>query len=889
MASGTSKEGFGVFDLTPHKIAICHLIQSFAPPAQQPVPFPFHSAADHNRLGLFVLSLTRSCDDFVEPQLDDLMNQLKTVCSPVGEWLSELLVSSLTALMSPDDLFNFFEKLRGVVTTADCMNVEDDQIFLDPNSHLGVFLRCCILAFNMLSFEGICHIVTNIATYCNSTDSTYELPEEDLNDMVELLDGAGMDLETVVFDKYQHQIDMDTCSGDSSTLHVRSPRPHYTLPEGDDQQGFLRSKWQVEGYLNMQADALEKDAGSIPSNSLNSVLKLIKKFAPELYRAKYLQYLNGLYHNNFSSALDNLHGYYDFTAGLEGLFHRSSAMLSDNVVGRYETALLCLGAMHSRFGHSKKALQALTEAVRVSQMNNDDSCLAYTLAAIGNLMSEIGISSTDGDIGSLCSLGTSTDLGTPLSSQQQLLVLLKRSLKRADSLKLISLVAFNHLALAKFELKHVIRPLVSFGPKASTSLRTCPASVCKELRLSSHVLSEFGLDGSSQSHDNGAFSTSWIKNLTAVTNPWVKDSSKLVSSSNDYDIFHFNAQPNPIPGSVMQLVGESYLLRATSWEFYGSAPLVRTNALVYATCFADASSSKELSLAYIKLIQHLAVFKGYKEAFTTLKLAEEKFSSIAKIRIQLLKLQLVHERALHRGHLKVAQQACDEFGVLASSVSGVAMEIKTQASLRHARTLLAAKQFSQAAAVAHSLFCTCYKFDMQVENATVLLLLAEIHKKSGNPVLGLPYALACLSFCKSFNLDLLKASATLTLAELWLSLGPSHIKRASSLLYQTLQVILGHGGLELSARANITLAKCHLSDPSFSISEDPLAVLDPLSQAAEELQILEYHEMAAEAFYLMAMVYDSLGQLQKREEAAASFREHILALENPIDEDNQRI
>jgi hypothetical protein len=50
---------------------------------------------------------------------------------------------------------------------------------------------------------------------------------------------------------------------------------------------------------------------------------------------------------------------------------------------------------------------------------------------------------------------------------------------------------------------------------------------------------------------------------------------------------------------------------------------------------------------------------------------------------------------LCRGHLRVAQQICDEFGVLSSSVSGVDIELKTEASLRHARTLLAAKQFSQ--------------------------------------------------------------------------------------------------------------------------------------------------------------------------------------------------
>jgi hypothetical protein len=76
--------------------------------------------------------------------------------------------------------------------------------------------------------------------------------------------------------------------------------------------------------------------------------------------------------------------------------------------------------------------------------------------------------------------------------------------------------------------------------------------------------------------------------------------------------------------------------------------------------------------------------------------------------------------------------------------------------------------------------------------------------------------LASLSFCQSFNLDLLKASATLTLAELWLSLGSNHAKRALSLVHGAFPMILGHGGLELRARAYIAEAKCYLSDTSFS-------------------------------------------------------------------------
>lgn len=49
---------------------------------------------------------------------------------------------------------------------------------------------------------------------------------------------------------------------------------------------------------------------------------------------------------------------------------------------------------------------------------------------------------------------------------------------------------------------------------------------------------------------------------------------------------------------------------------------------------------------------------------------------------------------------------------------------------------------------------------------------------------------------------------------------------------------------------------------------------------------VQYHELAAEAFYLTAMVFDKLGRVEDREDAAASFKKHILALENPQDEED---
>ncbi len=101
------------------------------------------------------------------------------------------------------------------------------------------------------------------------------------------------------------------------------------------------------------------------------------------------------------------------------------------------------------------------------------------------------------------------------------------------------------------------------------------------------------------------------------------------------------------------------------------------------------------------------------------------------------------------------------------------------------------------------------------EKSDHYLLLVDV-QRAGSAVTGLPYALAGLTLSQSFSLDLLQVTAMVTLAELWLDLGVGHAARALLLLYQCLPIVLGHGGLELRARTNLAVARCHLSNPSFS-------------------------------------------------------------------------
>ncbi|GMG98864.1 hypothetical protein Nepgr_000704 [Nepenthes gracilis] len=708
----------GSFAITPHKVSVCILVQTYASPGQFFLPEPFSSVAQHNCFGLFLLVLIKSCDDILEPKLGELLSRLREISGLLDQQIVKCLTNKLSSLSSPDDLFNFFAELRGILGGPDSIVMEDDQISLDPNSNLGKFVRRCILAFNLLSFEGICHLLSNVESYHKEVlhgPSSISLSHlgDSINESEALLEYENMDLENFVYEKVSEEVEARKKASKAVPFHLHAPKSldgliqavefttqvrerspftlspiHASERSNEDTTLFLRANWQMQGYLLEQADQIEKHGSSFPFNMLESVLRQLHKLAPEMHRVHFLHYLNNLYHDDFPAALENLHRYFDYSAGMEG-FDIVSSLSGCNSFGRYEIALLCLGMMHFYFGHPKQALEVLTEGVRASQQHSNDSSLAYALTAICNLLSEFRMR-TAGILGSSYSPMTGT--GTSLTIQQQLFVLLRMTLNRAESLKLPQLVSANHLAMAKFDMRHVQRPLLSFGPKAYTNLRTCPANVIKDLRLSSHVICEFGPESSVLSVE-GAFSTVWMKNLQKATGSMVFTLENR--SGNDSNAFQFCTQPCSIPQSVLQLVGSTFLIRATAWEIYGSTSLSQINSLVYATCFADGSRMEDLALAYVKLVQHLAVYKGYKEAFTAFRIVEEKFQGISKSRILLLKLQLLHDSALHRGYLNLAYRACDELGVLASSVTGVDMELKTEAGLRRARTLLAAKQFDQ--------------------------------------------------------------------------------------------------------------------------------------------------------------------------------------------------
>jgi len=88
----------------------------------------------------------------------------------------------------------------------------------------------------------------------------------------------------------------------------------------------------------------------------------------------------------------------------------------------------------------------------------------------------------------------------------------------------------------------------------------------QKLRLSSHLIHQFDNESSIVTVD-GALSTSWLKNQRKPTTTLVFPPESGPESN--CDTLYSWLQSSSVPGSVLQLVGSSYLVRVTSWELYG--------------------------------------------------------------------------------------------------------------------------------------------------------------------------------------------------------------------------------------------------------------------------------------------------------------------------------
>lgn len=896
------------FLLSPHKLVMCVLLNAVgAPRTSSSANLVALSSYSRQRLALLLLEFFKGSGSLLEPSYEELEHNLESSLGS-GSAFSEELRNLLLSISSVEDLFNLFLSLRDLLalgqhsrSTLSISRLDDtDQLTVELSSTLGLFLRRCILSFNELSFEGTCRLLRELQNYCELVALAAETPsappespltryfqehqfldEGEKEDASPFLrrrgDGKGKGLQGggSKNQSKRHLEPMDvqeTPHKSAMEVHSASAREGGGKRNGK-RRYFLRTSAEVEAYLSEQAVMVEKNRSfqRLFSDGFVSRLCELKELAFHIPQVHYLQYLNCLYQKDYPAAMESLHRYFDFSAGEVSV--PGSTTHYDSGIGRLQAGLLGLGQMHSHMGHITMALQALNESILIAQQNNDNGCLLHALAALCNLFSEVGICTDDDERSQwIAQPGLDPEYKFYPAPEQHVVGLLKRCLCRALELKLPQLIGFSRLAIAKIKLQHVHKIGVVVRMRNSSQFGTSPVEVCRILRIAGSLLGNF---------ESGAFrinsGTPHGRNPhadTLINGPGAGISSALGAAG--WGWWKPNGKLGVLARSLLKLGGTAQLLRAASWEHYGCEPLVRASVLVHIACYADAASADDLSLAYIKLVKLLTSLKGHSASHDSLALVNKRFPLLSKSRVRAMQVQSRIDRALLHGEHDLARMACGELLALASVVSGVDMALKTQASSYKVKTHLAVCQYKEAAVSANKLFSLCFKSNMQQDSIEMLLLMADIHKKAGNAVTGLPYVLSALTLCQSLNLDLLQASAIVTLAELWLGLGVFPGQRPLVLLQQCMPIVLGHGSLQLRARANLAIAQCYLSDPDFSVQAEPDAVLEPLQVAARHAQTMEDIGLAMECLYLEAVVLDALGRVTERDEAAFAFQRCML-------------
>ena len=85
--------------------------------------------------------------------------------------------------------------------------------------------------------QGVCHLLTNIGTYCKEALSScpnYELShlDDSSNDVEALLEYENMDLENFVFDKVSEETEARKMNSERGSFHIHAPKALFGLIEG---------------------------------------------------------------------------------------------------------------------------------------------------------------------------------------------------------------------------------------------------------------------------------------------------------------------------------------------------------------------------------------------------------------------------------------------------------------------------------------------------------------------------------------------------------------------------------------------------------------------------------------------------------------------------------
>ncbi|KAJ1655787.1 APC5 protein [Dispira simplex] len=354
--------------LTPHKIVLLVLIDTFC----TNVHLHSQNALVTSFMPWCLRHINSPNTTFSEQRFTNLCAQLKHMVVSMDEddddddfvesrttWtMQDVLLDRLPEIQASLDAFEtLFSDLEALVLFADMeVETQDDQMYLDESSVLGLFVRKCCLAFHTRSFGQVWALYRQFRVHV-ALDS--------------MANGEGF----------------------SDSFH-RNHNLKRILPN------HVVSIFDIEQYLDAHLEVLTSQGGD--SSQLIIFQRHLDSFQqlyPGLPKIQFSRYLYAARTGNYEAALYHLHRYFDYynSQGNRTL---------------YQYALLNLACLEAQFEHHQEARRILQEAIDVARENRDRTCLCYAsfwLHHLGHPSPTITSSSTFTEAQTLGSLTGQTE------------------------------------------------------------------------------------------------------------------------------------------------------------------------------------------------------------------------------------------------------------------------------------------------------------------------------------------------------------------------------------------------------------------------------------------------------------------------------------------------
>lgn len=413
---------------------------------------------------------------------------------------------------------------------------------------------------------------------------------------------------------------------------------------------------------------------AVAEAEVQSWLKAVQPEGDSLPRVLYVQLASAVQHRDYTAALDCLHRYFDYTAGLSRGHNGkvdAEGSAADGQRGRYANALLSLSATHAALGHTQQALSALGESLAMAQQAGDMACSLAALATLGRVLSAY----------------TPDPSQTSLASIQQgahhvhLLKLLRRCLTLAVEQVSPHLATFAALALAKFHLQHSFDTGcgASAGGSAGSggdggsapaaaaglSAAAAPLRVQQTLRDAHALAHACALSAAAPGGGSAILAhraSSATSQLSASTRAQQGGIGDLYEEPAIYGPATAAAglPSRPSAATVHQLAGTAHLLASASWRQYGSAALSHAHAMAHLMCFGADASCQDLAVCLAQLVQSIAERQGPQAGQRALDVATRVLPVHAHKALAAVQLALHHDAAMSAGDAYAAEAAARE-------------------------------------------------------------------------------------------------------------------------------------------------------------------------------------------------------------------------------------